>query len=109
MQECLGGEDLADRRGERGPAGLFPDHRELLEHLHQAVARRVRAQVDVERGDEAGRQAVLRGKRRDPGRQWRHGLVADVLVDEVRCPPQDVHVDTRVAAETGESAGDRFA
>ena len=59
VEERLRREDLADRRRERRRAGLAADRLQLLEHLEQPVAGRVRAQVRVERGDEAGRQVVL--------------------------------------------------
>ena len=93
VQEGLGGEHLADRRGQRRPAGLRADPGELLDHLVEPVARGLRAQVDVERRDQARRQAVLRCAGRDPRGERRHRLVADVLVDEVGGPPERGDVD----------------
>ena len=58
--------------------------------------------MDVERGHEPGRQAVLRGERRDAGRRRRHRLVADELVDEVGGFPDAGRVDARVEAEARE-------
>ena len=108
VQERLRGEHLADRRRERRPAGLGADVLELGDHLVEPVALRVRAQVDVERGDEAGRKAVLGGPDGDPGREWRDRLVADVLVDEVGGAPERVDVDPSRQAEPVERAGDRL-
>ena len=66
VQQRLRREDLADRRGERRPARLGADATDLLEHLEQAVGGRVRAQVDLERGDEARREVVLGRANGDP-------------------------------------------
>ena len=60
------------------------------------------AQVDVERRDQAGRKAVLGGAGGDARRERRDGLVADVLVDQVRCPPERVGGDARLEAEAVE-------
>ena len=104
MEERLRGEDLADRRGERRPAGLGADAPDLLEHLEQPVAGGVRAQVDVERRDEPGREVVLRRANGDPRRDRRDRLVADVLVDDVRGLPELVDVDARSRARAPASA-----
>ena len=109
MDQRLRGEDLADRRGERRPAGLAPDLLQLVERLEQAVVGRVRAQVRVERRDEAGRQVVLGGAHGDPRRVRRHDLVADVLVDEVGGLPEPRDVDAGVEAHPGERGGERLA
>jgi hypothetical protein len=55
--------------------------------------------VHLERRDEAGRQVVLRRADGDPRRHLRHGLVADVLVDEVRGVPELRDLETRRVAE----------
>ena len=81
VEQRLRGEDLPDRRGERRPAGLGPDPHDLRQRVEQAVAGGVRAEVDVERGDEPGRKVVLGGANGDPRCDGRDGLVADVLVD----------------------------
>ena len=69
----------------------------------------MRAEVDVERGDEAGRQVVLGGPNGDPRRDGRDGLVADVLVDQVGRLPQARRVDARLAAEAVERLDERLA
>ena len=48
----------------------------------------MRAEMDVEGGDEAGRQVVLGRANGDPRRHGSDGLVADVLVDQVGRLPQ---------------------
>ena len=93
VDQRLRREDLPDRRGERRPAGLAADLLELVEHLVQAVAGAVRAHLRVERGHEARRQVVLGRANREPRRERRDGLVADVLVDDVRGLPEPVGVD----------------
>ena len=98
MEERLRGEHLADRRGERRRAGLDADELQLVEHVVDAVGGGVRAQVHVERRDEAGGEAVLRGPHRDARRERRDGLVADVLVDEVGGAPERVDVDAGLDA-----------
>ena len=73
---------------------------QLVEHLVEAVAGGVRAQLGVEQrrrarragGAPAARTAIRGGERRDR-------LVADVLVDELRRLPQRVDVDARVEPE----------
>ena len=80
------------------------DRADLLEHLEQPVAGGVRAQVHVERGDEAGRQVVLGRAHGDARRERRDRLVADVLVDEVRGLPEPVDVDARCRARARASA-----
>ena len=83
VDQRLRGEDLADRRRERRPAGLTPDLLQLVERLQQAVIGRVRTQMRVECRDEPGRQVVLRRAHGNPRGVRCHDLVADVLVDEV--------------------------
>src|SRR5207247_3817957 len=90
VQERLRGEDLADRRREGRPADLLADPGELLEYLVEAIARCVCAQMQVERGDEPGRNPVLGCSHGDPGRDRGNGLVADVLVDELGGTPARV-------------------
>ena len=109
MQERLRAEDLPDRRGERRPAGLGADRVELDQHVLEAVARAVRAQVRVERGHEPGGDLVLGRAHRDPRRERRDRLVADVLVDEVGGAPQRGDVDARVEPEPGERLRDALA
>ena len=105
MEEGLRGEHLADRRGERRPAGLRADQPQLLDHLVETVARGVRAEMDVQCGDEARGEAVLGGARCDPGRERRHRLVADVLVDEVGGAPERVHRHARRQPEPFQRVG----
>ena len=109
VEECLRGEDLADRRRERRPAGLGPDAHDLGQRVEQAIAGGVRAEVDVERGDEAGRQVVLGSANGDARRHGCDGLVADVLVDEVAGLPQRRRVDAGLAAEAVERVDERLA
>ena len=109
VDQRLRGEDLADRGGERRPAGLAADRLQLLQRLEQPVAGGVRAQVRVERGDEAGRQVVLGGADRETRRVRRHDLVADVLVDEVGGLPEPVDVDAGVEPHPGERRRQRLA
>ena len=75
----------------------------------EPVAGRVRAQVRVERGDEARRQVVLGGAHGDARHERRHRLVADVLVDEVGRLPELVDVDPGVHAQPRERGGERLA
>ena len=65
--------------------------------------------MGVERRDEPDRQVVLRCAHRQPGRVRRHDLVADVLVDEIRCLPQAGDVDARVESHPGERGRERLA
>ena len=109
MQEGLGGKHLADRRSQRRPAGLLADPGELLDHLVQPVARGLRAQVDVERRDQARGQAVLRCAGRDARGERGHRLIADVLVDEVGAPPERGDVDAGAQAEAVERIRERLA
>ena len=69
----------------------------------------MRAEVDVERRDEPCRQVVLGGANRDPRRDGRDRLVADVLVDHVGGLPQVRRVDAGVAAEPVERLDERLA
>ena len=109
MDQRLRGQDLADRRSERRPAGLAPDLLQLVERLQQAIVGGVGAEVRVERRDEPGREVVLRGADGDPRRVRRHDLVADVLVDEVGGLPQPRDVDAGVEAHARERGGERLA
>ena len=109
VEQRLRREDLPDRRRERRRTGLLAHQLQLLEHLEQPVAGRVRAQMGVERGDEAGRQVVLGradGQARD---ERRHRLVADVLVDEVACLPELRDVDPGVHPHACERGRERLA
>ena len=67
------------------------------------------AQVRLQRRNEPRRQAVLGRAHGDPRSERRDRLVADVLVDELRCLPERVDVDTGVEAEAGEGPRDRLA
>ena len=108
VEEGLRGDDLPDRRGERRRTDLFAHPADLVDHLVQAVARGLRSQLHVERRDEADRKLVLRGANGDARRERRDGLVADVLVDEVRGIPQLLHVDPGLEADPGERLRDRL-
>ena len=88
VDDRLRGEDLADRSRDRRRAGLFADDGELVEDVVEPVGRAVRPQPRVDRGDEAGRQLVLRGPDGDAGRERRHGVFADELVDELGGLPE---------------------
>ena len=102
VQQRLRRDDLADRRRERRRADLGAHLDHLVEHLVEPAARRLAAQLHVERRDEADRQLVLRGAHGDPWRERRHRLVADVLVDEIGRLPEAIEVDARVEAEPGQ-------
>ena len=82
---------------------------DLDEHLQQPIAGLVRAQMDVERGDEPCRKVVLGRPHRDPRRHGRHRLVADVLVDDVRRLPEPVGVDAGRPLEALERLDQRLA
>ena len=82
---------------------------DLGQRVEQAVAGGMGAEVDVERGDEPGRQVVLGGPNGDPRRDGSDGLVPDVLVDQVGGLPQRRRVDTRLAAEPVERVDERLA
>ena len=109
VQQRLRGKDLADRGGERRPAGLGADAHDLGQRVEQAVAGSVRTQMNVERGDEACGKVVFGGPNRDARRDGRDRLVADVLVDEIAGFPQRRGVDTGLAAETVERVDERLA
>ena len=109
VQKRLRREDLPDRRGEGGPARLRADPSDLLEHLEQAVRRRMRAQVHVESGDQACRQVVLRSADGDPRRDGSDRLVPDPFVDDVRCLPELVDLDPGGMPEPLQRLGDRLA
>ena len=101
VEQRLRRDDLPDRRGERRRADLAAHAVDLDEHLVEPVAGRLPAQLHLERRDQPNRQLVLRRADRDPRRERRDGLVADVLVDEVGSLPQPVDVDAGVQAEPG--------
>ena len=61
---------------------------DLGQRVEQPVAGRVRAEMDVERGDETGGKVVLGRAHGDARRDGRDRRVADVLVDDVRRLPQ---------------------
>jgi hypothetical protein len=69
----------------------------------------VGAEVVVERGDETGRQVVLGRPHRDPRGERGQGLVADVVVDDVRRLPQARDVDAGVAPEPVQRLDERLA
>ena len=108
VQERLRAEDLADRRRERRRSGLLADADDLGERVEQPVAGGVRAQVDVERGDETSRQVVLGCPHRDPRRERGERLVADVLVDDVRRLPESGDVDPGRSPEPLERLDERL-
>ena len=68
VEERLRGEDLADRRRERRPAGLGPDAHHLGERVEQAITGGVRAEVNVESCDKACRKVVFGGANGDARR-----------------------------------------
>ena len=109
VEQCLRCEHLADRCGERRPSHLGADAIELLEDLLEPVGRALRAQRRVEARDEARGDVVLRSANGDARGERRDRLVADVIVDEVRCLPQTGDVDTRVEPHAGERVGERLA
>ena len=109
MDERLRPEDLPDRRRKRRRADLGADPRELLEHLVEAVARRLQAEVRVDRGDEPRGQVVLGGTDGDARSERRHRLVADQLVDELRRVPQAPDVDLGVHPEARQRLRERLA
>ena len=92
-----------------GQPDLGADAHDLGERVEQAIAGGVRAQMDVERGHEAGREVVLGGADGDARRDGRDRLVADVLVDEVAGLPQRCGVDAGLAPETVERVDERLA
>ena len=51
---------------------------------------------------------MLRGSHRDARRQRRDGLVADVLVDQVGCVPEQLDVDPGVEPDSGQRLRDRL-
>ena len=109
VEQRLRAEDLADRRRERRRPDLGADAHDLDQHLVEAVARRLPAQVRVERRDEARRKVVLGGAHGDARRERRDRLVADVLVDEIRRLPELLHVDAGCEAEPGERLREALA
>src|SRR5215217_4838897 len=64
VDERLRAENLADRRGQRRPAGLGADPPELVEHLVDPVAGGMRPELRIEARDQPGRDVVLRGATR---------------------------------------------
>ena len=98
MEKRLRGEDLPDRCRERRPSGLGADAPDLLEDVEQAIGRGVRAQVHVERRDEARREVVLGGADGDARCDVPDRLVADELVDDVRRLPELVDGEPGVVA-----------
>ncbi len=109
VQERLRREDLTDRRGQRRPTRLGPDAADLLQHLEQAVRGSVRAQMHLERRDEACRQVVLRSAHGDPRRDGRDRLVTDVLVDEIGGLPELRDLEPRRVPEPVERLRDGLA
>ena len=102
VQERLRRDDLPDRRGERRRPHLVAHLRDLVEHLVQAVRRPLSAELLVERADETDGKLLLRGPHRDARCDRRDGLVADVLVDELRSGPEHLQVGACREAEPRE-------
>jgi hypothetical protein len=102
VDQRLRRDDLPDRRRERRRPDLVahPDH--LVEDLVEPVAGSLRPKLLIERRDEADRKLLLGRTHRDPRRERRDGLVADVLVHEVGGGPELVHVDARREPEPGQ-------
>ena len=109
VEKRLRSQDQPDRRGERRPARLVADPHHLDERFEQSIARRLRAEVDVERRDEAGREVVLRRTDGDTRRERGERLVAEVLVHDVRCLPEARDVDARRPLEPLEHLHERLA
>ena len=109
VQESLGGENLADRSRERRKSSLGADASDLLENVEQAVGRAMRPKMNLERGDEAGGKVVFRGANGDAGRDRRHRLVPDELVDDVGGLPELVHVEPGGLPDSLERLGERLA
>ena len=108
VEQRLRREDLSDRSGEWRPPRFGSDATDLGQRVEEAIAGSVRAEVNVERGDEPGRQVVLGGPNGDPRCDGSDGLVPDVLVDQVSRLPQGRRVDTGVAAESMERIDKRL-
>ena len=98
VDERLRRDDVAHGRRERRRARLDADALDLVEHLVEPAAGVARAQLDVGRRDDRGRQLAPRGAHGDARQQRRRRRVAEVLVDEVGGLPQRVLVDARVVA-----------
>ena len=96
VEQRLRCEHLPDRRGERRHPTSIRTRASSSSTSSIRSAARVRAQVRVEARDEAGRERELRGANGDPRRERDHGLVADVLVDELGGAPERLDVDARV-------------
>ena len=109
VEERLRGEHLSDGSGEGRHPDLETHACELVEDLVDPVPGRVRAEVRVEPRDEPRGQGELGGADGDPRGERRHGVVADVLVDELRGTPQGGAVDTGVHSQSGERRGERLA
>ena len=100
---------MPDRSRERRRADLGADGLQLGDHLVEPVAGPLCPEVEVDRRDQSGRKAVLGGPGGDARRERRDGLVADVLVDQVRCPPEGIRGDARLEAEAVQDARQRLA
>ena len=108
VQQRLRAEHLADRRRERRPTHFGADQDQLLDRLVEPAACRLCTQVRIECGDETGRQVVLRSAHRNARRKRRHGLVADVLVDDVGRIPERFDVDVALEPKPDERLDERF-
>jgi hypothetical protein len=109
VEQRLRAEELADRGRERRPADLCAYDEELRDRLIEPVARRLGSEVRVERSHEARRQVVLGGADRDARSERRHGLVADVLVHEVRRFPQRRDADVALEPQPLERLSEGLA
>ena len=109
VDERLGGDDLAERRGERRRTGLDANALDLVEHLVEPVAVAAAAKVRVDDRDEPRRQLAPRRAHRDARQERADRHVADVLVDELGRPPDRLDVDAGVVPDPGEGLRERLA
>ena len=108
VQKRLRAEHLPDRRRQRRPAALAADGCQLLEHLVEAVGRRVLAQPRLELGDQSRRERVLGRTNGHAGRQRRHRLVPQRDVHELGAAPESIEVDAGVQPDPGERLRQRL-
>ena len=99
VDDRLRRDGLPDRSGEGRRSGLDAHALHLLEDLVEAIGGMFPAELVVERRDQADRDLALRRPHREAWPERRHRSVADVLVDELGGPPEDVEVDAGVKAD----------